>query len=352
MDGRDLSHIGGTFEGVLAEFFGHGEWIFAVEASQAESVLSSSRRANRAIDAQVPEGGGTDVLADPVDRHDRGRELAPAGHVDSIEAGVGDGWRRDPDVNLGRAGLKEHPHDLLGRGGPDDGVVDEDDSLAGNVFDERRQLHPHPNFPHPLVGLDEGPVDVSALHHPLSKRDLAGLGIAEGGRDSAIGNGDNEVGLDRVLLAQNCPHPLAHVVEQVPIHLAIGPSEVDELEHAHGRSLGRGALGIAHPFGIDHDHLAGFEFAFGDPANRAKGATLAGDHVSIVHPSGGEGADAKRVSESQDHPRGQNGDAVGPTEFLHHRCDGVLRSKVEISDQQTGDHLAVGGGFKDFTVGL
>ena len=55
------------------------------------------------LERQVAERVHAQVVADLLHRLERADELAPAGRVDAVEAGVGDGRRADAEVDLPRA---------------------------------------------------------------------------------------------------------------------------------------------------------------------------------------------------------------------------------------------------------
>ena len=162
----------------------------------------------------------------------RGRdELVLVGQVDSVEAGADDRGRRDADVYLGRASVEEHRHELPRGVAAHDRVVDRDHALAGHLV-ERVELEPDAPLAELLVGLDERAADVTVLDQPLAERDARRSREADRCRCARVGDGEDEVRVDRRLLSQPLAHPHAGSVRLDAGEMRVRPGEVEVLEDA------------------------------------------------------------------------------------------------------------------------
>ena len=83
-----------------------------------------------------------------------------------------------------------------------------------------------------LLRLDERAADVVIADQAHPHRDARRLGEADGGADAGVGNRHDDVGLDRRLARQPAAELGAHLVDALAEHVAVGPREVDVLEHA------------------------------------------------------------------------------------------------------------------------
>ena len=84
---------------------------------------------DEALQRDVAQGVGADGAADLVDREPVRDELGAGGEVDAVEARPLDRRRGDPDVDLGGAGLAQHPDQGALGVAAHDRVVDDDEPL-------------------------------------------------------------------------------------------------------------------------------------------------------------------------------------------------------------------------------
>ena len=162
---------------------------------------------------------------------------------------------------------------------PDDGVIDRDEPLALDRARQRVQLEHHARLAQGLVGLDEGAVDVAALHQRLAERDARRFGIADRGRRAGVRERDDHVRLDRRLLSQLVAHADTRVLQLAVLEYGIGPGEVDELEDAH-RVLARGLeVDASHSILVHEHHLARLDLAHEGCPYRVECAGLRGHDV-------------------------------------------------------------------------
>ena len=145
-----------------------------VAAGEAGVAVVLGGRADRLVDAverEVGERVGAEVLGDLVDRPLVGDHLLARRHVDAVVAGVADRRRGDPQVDLLGAGVAQHPDDLAGRVAADDRVVDDDEPLARDDLRQRVELHPQAVLAQLLARLDEGAGHVAVLDQAVVLRD-------------------------------------------------------------------------------------------------------------------------------------------------------------------------------------
>src|ERR1041385_8547368 len=178
--GYSSSHRGER--GVLKLHFVHlkllrdRDWVGAVEACTAELLRRAAPdRLHEPRDGEVVQGVGADVAADLIDRPARGDELLGRADVDTHEAGIAHGRARDAHVDLARPHRTQALDGPLGGRAANDGIIDRDDALALDRSRQGVQLQHHACFAQRLVRLDEGPVDVAALHHRLAEGNARGF---------------------------------------------------------------------------------------------------------------------------------------------------------------------------------
>ena len=217
-------------------------------------------------------------------------------------------------MHLGGAGVEEHLHDLAGRRAPDDRVVDDHESLPGDLG-QRVELHPDPLLAHPLLRLDERAVDVAVLDQPLAERDPGRAREADRGRRARVGDRQHEVGLGGRLGGEPLAHPHPGPVHLDAVEPGVGPGEVEELEDAE-RAARRRAAAPARtrsPSGPATSELAGPELALEGGADQVERAGLRCDHRVVAEPAEHERAEAVRVAEGEERPSASPTTAAAPS---------------------------------------
>ena len=157
---------------------------------------------------------------------------ARRGEVDAVEARPLHRRRRDPDVDLGRAGLAQHPDQRPLGVAAHDRVVDHHQALAGDHVAQRVQLEPDAELADGLAGLDEGTPDVGVLDQPLPVRDAGRLGVPDRRGRARLGHRDHQVGLGRVLPGQRTADLDPDRVQPRAGDQGVRPGQVDVLEQA------------------------------------------------------------------------------------------------------------------------
>ncbi len=217
---------------------------------------------------------------------------------------------------------RTHADDFAGGGAADDGVVDEDDALAFEQATDGVELHADAEVADALLGLDKGAADVVVADEAEVEGDAGLGGVADGGGDAGVGDGDDEVGGDAGLAGELAAHLVAGLLDRAAEDAGVGPGEVDVLEDAGG---GRdGLLGVAAAgdavFG-DHDELAGLDVALVLCVEEIEGAGFGGEDEGVGcavvagDAAHGEGAEAVRVAGGEDAVAGHHDDGEGAVDL-------------------------------------
>ena len=172
--------------------------------------------------------------AELFDGHVVGNQLFICAHIKPHEAGMGDGWTGDADVDFERAGISEELDERAGSSAPHDRVVDHHDALPFEVLRQCVELELHALAPELLGRLDERPADVAVLDEPVVERDATDPTEADGRRHGGIGYGHDDIGIDPGLGGQHLAQALADVVHAGPVPHGVGTAEVHELKRAAG----------------------------------------------------------------------------------------------------------------------
>ena len=279
---------------------GYLDGVLTGEARVAEPGAERAGGLVHAVEAEVGEAVGAEVLPYLVDGELRGQQLAPVARVDAVEARPLDGRRRDAQMHLGRAGLAQHLHELSLRGAAHDGVVDHDDALAGDVLAQRVELHAHRRLAHRLAGGDEAAADVAVLHQALAVRDAAHPSEAFSRRNPRLRYAHHHVGFDGCLHGELFAHTHPGLMDVVAVEHAVGPGEVDELEQAQGRLDGRLGERMRRPAPgrVDHDHLARVELSHEVRAHDVERGGLGGEHPTLFELAETQRPEAVRIADA------------------------------------------------------
>ena len=173
-----------------AEFFPvlrHGDGIAPREAAVAEGAGAAVGQLVGAVHAEIPQGIGADDPRDLLRGAAAGDEMLPGVDVGTKIAGVEEGGRGHPHVDLGGPRLPQQANDAGGGGAPDNGVVDEDHPLAPHGGGDGVELDAHLVRPVFLPGGDEGAGDILVLDKADAVGDAGLPGVADGGVNARVG---------------------------------------------------------------------------------------------------------------------------------------------------------------------
>ncbi|GAB3995045.1 hypothetical protein GCM10029992_11220 [Glycomyces albus] len=332
-------------EQVLADQVGRGQFdgVLAVEAGHAEPGSGLLGGPHQTLLGDVAERVGADLRADAVHIEATGDQLGAGGEVDAVEAGPFHRRGRDADVDLDGPGLAQHPDQRPLRVAAHDRVIDDDQSLALDLVDQGIELEADAELPQRLRGLDEGAADIGVLGEALPVGDAGGLGVADSGRDARLGDADDQVGVDRVLLGESAADLDASGVDAAPGQFRVGTGQVDVFEQAALR-LGRGEAGRAQPVLVDGDHLAGLDLADEVRADGVERGRLTGHGPAAGEPPEHERVDALRVTRGVQGVLVHEHQAERAAKLRQDPLCGGGHRLVGPGRQQRGDQVRVGGG--------
>src|SRR3546814_486409 len=118
--------------------------------------------------------------------------------IDTVKAAMPGRWAGDPHVDLSRTCVTHHLHDLQRCRAAHDAVIDKDNALAVDEGTVCIVLQLHAQMADLVARLDEGAANIVGTDDPQFEGNARLLGIADRGRDAAVGNGNHIVGLDRI----------------------------------------------------------------------------------------------------------------------------------------------------------
>ena len=187
-------------------------------------------------------------------------------------------------------------HDLPARRAAHDRVVDQDDALAFEDAAHRVQLDAHAEVPDRLLRLDERAADVVVADEAHLHRDARRLGEAGRRAHAGVGNRHDDVGVDRRLAREDAAELGADLVHALAEHVAVGPREVDVLEHAVRERRRRERLQRAQAAVADDQHLARLDVADVGRADQIERAGLGADDAGVAELAERERPEAVRIA--------------------------------------------------------
>ena len=104
-------------------------------------------------------------------------------------------------------------------------------------FLDQVQFHPHVEIANELARLEKGAPDVVIAHEGVLVGNVQLVREAERGVVSGVGHRHDDVGFDRKSSRQFASHFGAHLGDVDAADDAVGPREINVLEHAKGRLL-------------------------------------------------------------------------------------------------------------------
>src|SRR5215210_4208953 len=294
--------------------------VVAVEAGAAKAVLSLFCGGDHRIRREVGQGGCPDLGPDLLYGQVRAYELVRTIHVDAVVAGAFDRGRRDPEVDLGGAGLEQQLDQLAAGVAAYDGVVHNDHPVAFDHTRQRVELEPDAELAHTVGRLDKSPPHVAVLYEAFRVRDAALLRVADRRHHPRIGDGDYHIGLCRRLFRQDLAHPVPGACDLATVEARVGTGEVHVLEDAESAARGLGPV-ARQALVVYNDDLAGLHVAQEPGADDVQAAGLAGDGVTALDFTDAEGTEAMRVPKSDELVTEDHGYRVSAFEAAHRTPD-------------------------------
>src|SRR5829696_417305 len=273
--------------------------VVAVEAGAAEAVLSLFCGGDHRIRREVGQGGCPDLDPNLLHGQVRAYKLVRTIHVDAVVAGAFDRGRRDPEVDLGGAGLEQQLDQFAAGVAAYDGVVHDDHPVAFDHARQRVEFEPDAELAHTVGRLDKSPTYVAVLYEAFRVRDAAPLRVADRRHHPRIWDGDDHVGLGRRLLRPTLTHPVPGACDFATVEARVGTGEVHVFEDAEGAARGLGPV-ARQALVVYNDDLAGLHVAQEIGADDVQAARLAGDGVTALDFTDAEGTEAMRIPKSDE----------------------------------------------------
>ena len=158
-----------------------------------------------------------------------------------------------------------------------------------------------------------------------------------------VGDGDDEIGVDRRLASQALPHPHPGSVNLDAAEARVGTREVDVLEDAERVSSRRARLRAVQASVIDPDHLARPHVAHDLGSDQVEGARLRGNDPVLADLTQRQRTEAERIAEGDEDAVGDRRRGVRALETGHRARDGLLQ-RSGVAGDESGDDLRVGPG--------
>src|SRR5271167_543669 len=190
-----------------------------------------------------------------------GDELFACGRVHAVVARRNRGWTADAHVDFAGAGFADHAHDFAAGGAANDGIVDENDTLAFDEAADRIEFQLHAKIADSLRGLDKRATDVMITDQAHAERDLRFERVTDGGGNAGIRNGDDDICVNGMFAREQAAESFAALVDGAAENNAVRAREIDMLEYALLYRLFRREVDGLNAGAGDAHHFAGFDFA-------------------------------------------------------------------------------------------
>jgi len=179
------------------------------------------------------------------------------------------------------------------------------------------------------------------------ERDARFEGVADGGGNAGIGNGDDHVRIHGMLAGEPAAELLAALLNGAAEDEAIGPGEIDVLEDAVLVGLLRGEMDGLLAGAGDAQHFAGLDVADVFRADEIEGAGFRGDHPGALEAAESERAEAAGVADGVELVAGEQHEGVGAFDLV----EGIGESAGKIScggaRGEMDDDFRVAGGLEN-----
>ena len=129
--------------------------------------------------------------------------------------------------------------------------------------------------------------------------------------------------------------------------LAVGPREVDVLEHALAHRLRRERVEGAQALAVDHEQFPRLDVPHVLGIDEVQGAGLGADDVGPVQHAQHEGPEAPGVPRGHDRVLGEEEEREGAHHLRQAGRDRVLQPVAMAAGVEVEDHLGIGGGLED-----
>ena len=266
--------------------------------------------------------------------------------IDTIEAGIGGRRAGDAHMHLGRPGIAHHLDDLLRGGAAHDGIIHQHHALALDLHAVGVVLALHVIVADLVGRLDEGTPDIMVADDPQLEGQARFRGIADGGRHAGIRHRHDDIGINMALARQLHADILARLIDRLAFDIAVGPREIDVLEHAEALAPRREGPVAGHPLAIQHDDLARLHIAHEFRADDVESTGFRGQDMGVAQLAQHQRPHAVGIAHA-DHPLGSEGNQrIGALDLPQRIDQPVQHGRPLRGGDQMDDDLGIGGGLE------
>ena len=190
------------FKSVFRPVGRHGGRVFSAEAGGAEAVVRSGEQ-RRLFQRQIAQTVHADDLRDLLHRMMAGDQVFLRIDIRSVIAGVQERRRGDAHMDLLCPGFPQQADDPPAGRTPDDGIVDQHNTLVPDHILNGGQLDLH--LVQPVIRRDERPADVFVLDQPDPVGNAGSAAVPQGCVQPGIRHADHQIRLRRVCFGQAFP---------------------------------------------------------------------------------------------------------------------------------------------------
>ncbi len=248
-------------------------------------------------------------------------------------------------------------HYPLHRSSPYDAVVNKGNALSCNKRGDYVELELH-HCLSPLASRhDERPVHVTVFLQRLYELNSGCPRVAHCRAPARVWNRHHDVNIvfqGWIQFSKFLPQPFAHPNHALALDHAVGPRDVNPLEHAMCSALFRRDHFFGHLAVLrNHQHFAGLHIARKLSAKRVQHRGFACNYPRAIAFAKAKGP--KAVAVAQDYNvalLGEHEKAISPVHLVHHCRAGVeiIPSGKQLAFKQVAEALRVGGGVKSVPV--
>src|SRR5271168_4050031 len=192
---------------------------------RAELAFSVIHGLAQSGERNVTERIRAEKLANLLGRVRGGDEFFARRRVHAVVARRNSGRATDAHVDFAGAGFADHAHDFAAGGAADDGIVDENNTLAFDEAADGVEFQLHAKIANGLRWLDKRAADVMIADQAHAERDFRFERVADGGGNAGIGDGHDDIGVDRMFLRQEAAEGFAAFVDAAAENDAVGARE-------------------------------------------------------------------------------------------------------------------------------
>src|SRR6185503_7204606 len=214
---RVLVLLGGGFEEAQLPFLSAGQWngIAFCEARIAVLARCAGRNIQHAVEAQIGETVGRDVLPNLFSGVAGRDEFLSGRRVDAVETGRDDRRRADAHMHFFGSRIAKHLHNFTACRASYQRIIDDNDPFPLQHLRHCIELDLDTEVADRLFRLNEGAADIVISNQPQFKWNPRPLGIAERSRHPGVRYGNDDIRRHRRFLRQLPAQRFARGIDRV-----------------------------------------------------------------------------------------------------------------------------------------